>query len=83
MWASVHCAAQGLRHRGGRRWALPIEEICASCAGTSLGMLAAKRRSIRAFGLTSAVVSDGKKYAYFDEGLIEALKIAGGAWDKQ
>ena len=49
----------------GRRWALPSEEIHASCARTSLGMLVAKRRSIRAFGLTSAVVSDGEIDAFF------------------
>ena len=49
------------------------------CARTSLAMLGAKRRSIRAFGLTSAVVSDGEIDAFFSfyflfgEGLVEAL----------
>ena len=49
------------------------------CARTSLAMLGAKQRSIRAFGLTSAVVSDGEIDAFFSfyflfgEGLVEAL----------
>ena len=57
----------------GRRWALPSEESRASCARMSLGMLVAKRRIIRVFGLTSAVVADGEIDAFFGEGLVEAL----------